>query len=63
MTFPAWLDPTPITREFIGAFADAPVTLHKVWLNDPAPKPKGRPKGAKDLKPRKSAKHGPYRRK
>lgn len=25
MTFPQWLDPTPITREFIGAFSGVPV--------------------------------------
>ena len=25
MTYPTWIDPTPITRQFIGAFADAPV--------------------------------------
>lgn len=25
MTFPAWLDPTPLTRAFVGSFANAPV--------------------------------------
>lgn len=34
-----------------------------VWLTNIPSKRKGRPIGAKDLKPRKVAKHGPYRRK
>lgn len=25
MTFPQWLDPTPITRQFVDGFADCPV--------------------------------------
>jgi hypothetical protein len=82
MTFPQWLDPTPITRQFIGGFATLPVrTLSQagefrearvefenfsktgVWLTNIPRLGKGRPKGAKDLKPRKTKKLGPYRRK
>lgn len=25
MTYPAWLDPTPLTRAFVGSFANAPM--------------------------------------
>ena len=42
MTFPAWLDPTPLTRAFVGSFANDPVRepfvhLRKATQNDPMP--------------------------
>ncbi len=38
------------------------ITTHRVWVADERPKPRGRPKGAKDTKKRKTPVRTPGRR-